>query len=167
MPGAISAARCNAERRCPDNPVVERAPWTGARNGTKGHLQMSITPALKIALGAAGVGLVGGVVAERMTSGDSIKKNREAEVWNRLHDDFLKRHPTPDGVNLKVRSTPAWQNAAIAGGAAAGVAALGGGVAFAATKLRPQNFPMFVAGLSLAALGGAAALGVGASWAVR
>jgi hypothetical protein len=126
-----------------------------------------ITGSMKIALGAAGVGLVGGVVAERMTSGDAIRKNRDAERWTSLHEDFLNRYPVPEGVSLRVNTTPAWKNAAIAGGAAAGVAALGGGLAFAATKLKPQNFPMFVAGLSLAALGGAAALGVGASWAVR
>jgi hypothetical protein len=128
---------------------------------------MSITVPMKIALGAAGVGLVGGVVAERLTSGGSIAKNRDAEVWGKLHDDFLTRHPKPDGVHMRVASTPAWQNAALVGGAGAGVAALGGGLMFAATKLKPQNFPMFVAGLSLAALGGAAALGTGASWALR
>ena len=128
---------------------------------------MSITPAMKIMLGAAGVGLVGGVVAERMTSGSAIARSREAEVWNRLHDDFLDRHPVPDGVHMSVRSTPAWQNAAIAGGAAAGVAALGGGLALWATKMKPQNFPLFVGGLAAAALGVGAMAGVGASWGVR
>lgn len=128
---------------------------------------MQITVPMKIALGAAGAGLIGGVVAERLTSGSTIQKSRDAEKWGALHDDFLKRNPAPDGVRVGVVSTPAWQNAAIVGGAAAGVGALGGGLAFAATKLKPQNFPMFVAGISVAALGGAAALGAGASWAVR
>lgn len=127
----------------------------------------AITPAMKVVLGAAGVGLVGGVVAERMTSGSTIAKNREAEVWTRLHDDFLSRHPVPDGVRMSVHTTPAWQNAAIAGGAAAGVAALGGGLALWATKMKPQNFPLFIGGLAAAALGAGAAAGVGASWAVR
>lgn len=122
---------------------------------------------MKVALGAAGAGLVGGIVAERVTSGDSIRRNRDAERWNSLHEDFLKRYPVPEGVHLRVSTEPAWKNAALVGGAATGVAALGGGLAIAATRLKPQNYPMFVAGLSLAALGGAAALGTGASWAVR
>lgn len=126
-----------------------------------------MTAGMKIALGAAGVGLVGGVVAERLTSGDSIARNRDAEVWNRLHDDFLKRHPKPDGVVGGYGTEPAWKNAALVGGAAVGVAALGGGLMFAATRLRPQNYPLFVAGLATTLLGGAAAAGAGASWAVR
>jgi hypothetical protein len=128
---------------------------------------MSLTTGMKVALGAAGAGLVGGFVAERVVSGSSIAKSREAEIWNRMHDDFLRQHPVPDGVSVRVHSTPAWQNAAIAGGAAAGVAALGGGIAFAATRLKAPSYPLFVAGLATAALGGAAALGVGASWALR
>lgn len=122
---------------------------------------------MKIAIGAAGVGVLGGIVAERMVSGDAIERNRDAAVWNRLHDDFLKRNPVPDGVHLNVRTEPAWKNAAITGGAALGVAALGGGLAFAATKIRGGVYPMFVGGIALAALGGAAALGTGVSWAVR
>lgn len=126
-----------------------------------------MTLGMKIALGAAGTGFVGGIVAERVTSGDSIRRNRDAERWGSLHDDFLKRYPVPEGVHLRVSTEPAWKNAALVGGAGVGVAALGGGLAIAATKLKPQNYPMFIAGLSLAALGGAAALGTGASWAVR
>lgn len=126
-----------------------------------------MTVGMKIVLGAAGAGLVGGIVAERLTSGDSIAQNREGEVWGRLHDRFLKENPKPDGVTMFVRNTPSWKNAALAGGAALGVGALGGGLTFAATKLRPQNYPLFVAGLATTLLGAGAAAGVGASWLIR
>ena len=126
---------------------------------------MSMTAGMKIALGAAGVGLVGGVVAERLTSGQSIERNRNAEVWSRLHDEFLSRHPKPDGVSMYVGTEPAWKNAALVGGAALGVAALGGGAMFAAKRMK--SYPLFVAGLATTLLGGAAAAGAGASWAVR
>jgi hypothetical protein len=126
-----------------------------------------MTPAMKMIGAAAGIGLVGGIVAERMTSGKAIQRNADAQVWNKLHEDFLKRHPVPGGVLLHVGTEPAWKNAALVGGAAAGVAALGGGLAFAASKMTPQNFPLFVAGMGVAALGTAAAAGAGASWAIR
>lgn len=126
-----------------------------------------MTTGMKVALGAAGAGLVAGVVAERLTSGQSIERNRDAQVWNRLHEDFLARHPAPEGVQLHVGTEPAWKNAALVGGASLGVAALGGGAMYAAARLKPQNYPLFVAGLATALLGGAAAAGAGASWAVR
>ena len=126
-----------------------------------------MTTGMKIALGAAGVGLVGGVVAERLTSGGSIERSRDADRWNALHEDFLKEHPAPAGTRLLVNSEPAWKSAALVGGAGVGAAILGGGLALWATKMSPQNYPLFVAGLSVALLGGGAAAGAGASWAVR
>lgn len=126
-----------------------------------------VSTGMKVVIGAAGAGFVGGIVAERVTSGEQIRTSRQAERWQVLHDDFLKRHPAPDGVRLRVSAEPAWKNAAFVGAAGAGVGALGGGLAIAATRMKPQNYPMFVAGLGLAALGGAAALGTAASWAVR
>lgn len=126
-----------------------------------------MTVGLKIALGAAGVGLVGGIVAERLTSGESINRSRDADRWNALHDDFLDEHPAPTGTRVFVNSEPAWKNAALAGGAGVGLALLGGGVMFAATRMSPQNYPIFVAGLAASLLGGGAAAGAGASWAVR
>jgi hypothetical protein len=126
-----------------------------------------MTVGLKIALGAAGVGLIGGVVAERLTSGDSINRSRDADRWNALHDDFLNEHPAPAGTRVFVNSEPAWKNAALVAGAGIGVALLGGAAMFGAHKMSPQNYPLFVAGLSAALLGGGAAAGAGASWAVR
>lgn len=128
---------------------------------------MNLSMTAKIAMGAAGAGLVGGIVAERMTSGGSIERSKEADVWNRLHDDFLTRHPAPEGVHMYVGSEPAWKNAAISGGAAAGVAALGGGMMLLARKMQPTNQLLSIAGLGVAALGLGAAAGVGASWGVR
>lgn len=136
----------------------------GTRGGTKGP-GMTLTPALKIAIGAAGVGLVGGIVAERMMSPESIDKARDFDRWDALHQDFLKEHPAPAGTHVSVFSEPRWKNAAIAGGAAAGVGALGGGLLFAANRM--NNFPLGVAGLTVAALGAGALIGAGASYAVR
>ena len=126
-----------------------------------------MTAGLKIALGAAGVGLIGGVVAERLTSGGAINNSRDGDRWNALHDDFLKDHPAPAGTHVLVNQEPAWKNAALVGGAGIGLALLGGGLMFAAHKMSPQNYPLFVAGLSASMLGGGAAIGTGASWAVR
>jgi hypothetical protein len=126
-----------------------------------------MTGGMKIALSAAGVGLVGGVIAERLTSGDAINRSRDADRWNALHDDFLKEHPAPAGTRVFVNSDPAWKNAALVGGAGVGVALLGGLAMFGAHKMSPQNYPLFVAGLSAALLGGGVAAGAGASWAVR
>jgi hypothetical protein len=126
-----------------------------------------LTPGLKIALGAAGVGLVGGAVAERLLSPDSIQRSEAGSAWNKEHSRFLKEHPAPAGTRVFVNSEPAWKNAAVVGGAAAGLAALGGGLTFAASKMKPQNFPLAVAGIATAALGVAAMAGAGASWAIR
>ncbi|MCW2928309.1 MAG: hypothetical protein JWM86_2277 [Thermoleophilia bacterium] len=126
-----------------------------------------ITTGMKIALGAAGAGLVGGIVAERMMSPKSIEQARDGDRWGALHDDFLKEHPLPAGTHLHVGTEPAWKNAAIAGGASLGVALLGAGMMFGAHKLNPQNYGLFVAGMSATALGGAGLIGTGASWAVR
>jgi hypothetical protein len=124
-----------------------------------------MTGALKFAAAAAGVGLVGGVIAERMLSPDSITKSRDADRWNTLHDDWLKEHPAPAGTNVWTHSTPQWKNAALLGGAALGVGAVGGGLLFAANKL--NSFPLGVAGLAIAALGAGTLLGTGGSYFVR
>lgn len=126
-----------------------------------------MTVAMKIALGAAGAGLVGGIIAERVSSPDAINRSRDADRWNALHEDFLKEHPAPAGTRLFVNSEPAWKNAALAGGAGVGVAALGGGLLFAATKVPNLSGPLRIAGMGVAALGAAAALGTSLSWAVR
>lgn len=126
-----------------------------------------MTGALKFAIGAAGVGLVGGIVAERIFSPSAINNAREADRWNALHDDFLKEHPAPVGTHVRAFSEPKWKNAALVGGAALGVGALGGGLLFAATKMSPQNFPLGVAGLAIAALGAGTLLGAGGSYLVR
>jgi hypothetical protein len=117
------------------------------------------------AAAAAGVGLVGGIVAERLFSGDAIDKARDGDRWTTLHDDWLKEHPAPAGTNVWTHSTPQWKNAALIGGAALGVGALGGGLLFAANKM--NNFPLGVAGLAIAALGAGALLGTGGSYVVR
>lgn len=124
-----------------------------------------MTGALKFAAIAGGVGLVGGVVAERIFSGTSIDNAREADRWNALHDDFLKEHPAPVGTHVNVLSEPKWKNAALVGGAGLGVGLLGGGMLFAANKM--NNFPLGVAGLAIAALGAGALLGTGGSYVVR
>jgi hypothetical protein len=124
-----------------------------------------MTGALKFAAGAAGAGLIGGIVAERMLSPDSITKSRDADRWNALHDDWLQEHPAPAGTSVWTHSTPQWKNAALLGGAALGVGALGGGLLFAANKI--NNFPLGVAGLAMAALGAGALVGTGGSYVVR
>jgi hypothetical protein len=96
------------------------------------------------AAAAAGVGLVGGIVAERLFSGDAIDKARDGDRWTTLHDDWLKEHPAPAGTNVWTHSTPQWKNAALIGGAALGVA-----------------------GLAIAALGAGTLLGTGGSYLVR
>lgn len=126
-----------------------------------------MTGALKLILGAAGVGLVGGVVAERLMSPDSIEKSRDHDRWDALHDDFLQEHPAPAGTHVSVLGEPRWKNAAIVGGAAAGVGLLGGGALLLATRMKPQNFPLGVGGMAMAALGAAGVVGATVSYAIR
>ena len=126
-----------------------------------------LTPTLKVALGAAGIGLIGGAVTERLLSPSSIERSRDGDRWGALHDDFLADHPAPAGTKVFVGSEPAWKSAAVVGGAAAGIAALGGGMVYVATKLPSQPFLLGAAGVAIAALGVAGLAGAGASWAVR
>lgn len=126
-----------------------------------------MTGALKLILGAAGVGLVGGAVAERLLTPSSMDRANAHQQWDAKHDEFLKSNPAPAGTSVFVGGEPQWKNAALVGGAAAGVGLLGGGLLFAATKMKPQNFPIGVTGSAMAALGAAALVGAGASYAIR
>ena len=128
---------------------------------------MGLTPGMTTVLVSAGVGLIGGVVAERMLSPNSIGKAEAGGSWGKLHDDFLTKHPVPNGTHVLVTSQPAWQSAALIGGGGAVLGGIGGGVMYAASKMQPQNYPLFVGGMAAAALGASAAVGVGASWALR
>lgn len=117
------------------------------------------------ALGAAGI--VGGFAAERFLSPDSITASKDGERWKGLHDDFLAQHPAPAGTRVFVGSSPAWKNAALVGGAGLGAALLGSAAAFGASRMSPQNYPIFLAGVTLATIGAGVALGAGGSWKLR
>lgn len=129
----------------------------------------TITPAMKVIMAGAGVGLVGGIVAERVMSPGYMDRARAGDRWSVLHDDFIRAHPAPAGTHVRVSREHEGRGAAIAALGGVALAGAGLGVFHLASRMNAGAgfLPLGVAGLTLAAAGGAAFAGASGSWAVR
>ena len=126
-------------------------------------MNINLSTPMKVGLGAAAAGLVGGFVAERLVSPQFIEKAEAHDRWRPGFDDYVSRFPVPDGTSVRVVSTPEWTGEAIVGGVGAAL-----GIAGGVTLLRKPTSPIVGYGaVAAAGLGAGALAGSLASYALR